>query len=86
MIALVAGAAVRLRRDGEIAADPARAAALAAAVLLGLQLAADYWSFLYLVWVTPLLGLSLFGSTAQPVVVAQPLRAERTGRLATVVT
>jgi hypothetical protein len=34
-------------------------AALSAAILIGLQLAADYWAFLYLVWVMPLVCLSL---------------------------
>ncbi len=34
-------------------------AALAAAILIGLQLSADYWAFLYLAWIVPLVGLSL---------------------------
>ena len=36
-----------------LAADPRRMAALAAAVLLGVQLAANHWSATYLAWVFP---------------------------------
>jgi hypothetical protein len=34
-------------------------AALSAAVLIGLQLAGNYWAFLYVVWVVPLILISL---------------------------
>jgi hypothetical protein len=34
-------------------------AALSAAILIGLQLAADYWAFLYLVWLVPLVSIAL---------------------------
>ena len=37
-------------------------AALIAAILIGLQLSADYWAFLYAVWVAPLLVISLLSS------------------------
>src|SRR5205807_1369517 len=70
VVGLVAGAAVTLRRDPAIAGDSARVAALAAAILLSLQLAADYWTFLYLVWVVPLLSVSLFASRS-PVAVGE---------------
>jgi hypothetical protein len=63
VLALIAGGAVRLARDPELAADRTRAAALAASVMIGLQLAADRWTFLYVVWVVPLLGLSLLGDS-----------------------
>jgi hypothetical protein len=59
VVALVAGAAVRMRRDGSLAGDRLQVGLLFAAVLIGLQIAADYWSFLYLVWVVPLLCLAL---------------------------
>lgn len=61
-LALVAGAAVRLRRDPALAADRTRVAALAAAVLLGLQLAASYWTYMYLVWALPFLVVALFAA------------------------
>jgi hypothetical protein len=53
VLALVAGATVRVRRDPALAADPLRLAAIAGAVLLGLQLTGNYWSYLYLAWVAP---------------------------------
>lgn len=59
VLALIAGAAVRLRGDRALATDRARVAALFAAILLGLQLAASYWDFLYLAWVIPLVALML---------------------------
>jgi hypothetical protein len=59
VLALVAGIVVRLRRAPELAAEPDRIAALAAAVLIALQLAANYWTFLYLSWVMPLVVLAL---------------------------
>lgn len=55
---LVAGA-VRVWIDRELAADPRRVAALAAAVLLGVQIAANYWTYAYLPWVFPLLAYAL---------------------------
>jgi hypothetical protein len=58
VLALIAGACVRLRRDPALATRE-RIAALAAAVLLGLQLTADYWAFLYVVWAVPLMAFSL---------------------------
>jgi hypothetical protein len=64
LLGLVAGAALRLRRDPDLAADRSRLAALSAAILIGLQLAADYWAFLYLVWVLPLFCVSLLESRA----------------------
>ncbi|MBS1870856.1 MAG: hypothetical protein JSS99_14475 [Actinobacteria bacterium] len=59
VLALVAGATVQAWREPALAADPARLSALAGAVLLGLQLTGNYWTFLYLAWVVPcvLVGL-----------------------------
>ena len=59
VLALVAGAAVRARRDAAFAADPLRLAAFAGAVLLGLQLCGNYWTYLYLAWAAPCVVLSL---------------------------
>jgi len=59
VLGLVAAAVVKLRREPDLARDRTRIAALAVAILIGLQLAADYWAFLYLVWFMPLVGLSL---------------------------
>jgi hypothetical protein len=74
VLALVAGAAMRVWRDPELAGDRARVAALSAAILLGLQLSADYWAFLYVAWIAPLISLSLFPELARaraPVPVAR---------------
>jgi hypothetical protein len=58
-LALLAGAVVRLRQDPALGADRGRIAALSAAILLGLQISAGYWSYMYLAWVFPFLALSL---------------------------
>jgi hypothetical protein len=69
--AFITGWVLKLRREPELARDRARMAALAVAVLLRLQLAANYWALLYLVWVIPLVGLSVL---ADPIPAAQPTR------------
>jgi Glycosyltransferase family 87 len=61
-LALIAGAAVRLRRDGRLAADRSRVAALAAAILLGAQISGSYWNYMYLVWALPFLVPALLAS------------------------
>jgi hypothetical protein len=63
-LALIAGATVRLWRHPELAADRVRIAALAAAVLLALQLVAAYWAFLYIAWVAPLMAVSVLAEPA----------------------
>jgi hypothetical protein len=52
-------AVVQVWRDRTLAADPRRMAALGAAVLLGIQLAANHWSVTYLAWVFPLVAVAL---------------------------
>jgi hypothetical protein len=59
VLALISGASIRLWRDPAAADDRRRLASLAAAILLGMQLAANDWSFLYLAWVVPLIAVSL---------------------------
>jgi hypothetical protein len=51
-------------------AGPAALAALAAAVLIALQLAVDHWFYLYLVWFAPLVWIALLGAP-----VATPARS-----------
>jgi len=63
----VAAATVRVRRDAALAADPLRLAALAAAVLLGLQLTGNYWTYLYLAWVVPCIVVGLLADAPRPV-------------------
>jgi hypothetical protein len=64
VLALIAAGTVRMFRDRGLSSDRTRVAALAAAVLIGLQLTSDYWAFLYLVWVLPLLAMSVLGEPA----------------------
>jgi hypothetical protein len=66
VLGLIAAAVVKLRQQPELARDRARMAALTAAILIGLQLAADYWAFLYLSWVAPALCLSLLAQQPTP--------------------
>ncbi|MHB8690860.1 MAG: glycosyltransferase 87 family protein [Solirubrobacteraceae bacterium] len=61
VLGLIAGAVVRLRRDPALADSRPRIAAISACILLALQLSANYWAFLYLVWVVPLLAMALLG-------------------------
>jgi hypothetical protein len=61
-LALVVGVAVKLRRDPGLANDRVRMAALAAAILLGAQISASYWNYMYLVWALPFLVPALFAN------------------------
>jgi Glycosyltransferase family 87 len=60
-LALVVGAALRVRRDRALAGDRVRLAAIAAATLLGVQISANYWNYMYLVWAMPFIALGLIG-------------------------
>lgn len=73
-LALVAGVAVRLRRDSSLAGDATRLAALIAAVLLGVQIAASYWNYMYLVWTVPFLVLGLFSTASGQAETGRPTR------------
>jgi hypothetical protein len=66
VVAMVVIGVLGVRRDPSLARDPRRVAALAAAVLLGIQLAANYWSYTYLVWVFPLVALALLREPGAP--------------------
>jgi Glycosyltransferase family 87 len=59
VLGLIAAATVRFWQEPRVAADQRRVAAVSAAVLIGMQLAANYWAFLYLVWAVPLVSVSL---------------------------
>jgi hypothetical protein len=59
VVAALALAAMRVWRDRALAADPHRMAALGAAIMLAVQLAANYWSYTYLAWVFPLVAVGL---------------------------
>ena len=84
-LGLIAAAVARLWREPELAHNRARMAALMAAILIALQLSADYWAFLYLAWVVPLVCVSLLAdglpvgesawAPAPALVVAEPVPA-----------
>jgi len=80
VLALVAGATVRARRDAGLAQDPARLAALAGAVLLGVQITGNYWTYLYLAWVVPCVIVGLLAdrpARARAPVAARALNSTR---------
>jgi hypothetical protein len=72
LLGLIAGAVVKLRQEPGLARDRVRMAALTAAILIGLQLTADYWAFLYLVWMAPLLCAALYADRTQGQPAAAP--------------
>lgn len=76
VLALIAGATVRVRRDAALAADPVRLAALAGAILLGLQLSANYWTYLYLAWVVPCVVVGLLADAPRTEVAVQTLNSK----------
>jgi hypothetical protein len=59
-LAWIAGTVVRLRREPALARDRLRVAAIAGATLLGVQMAANYWNYMYLAWVAPFIVMALF--------------------------
>ena len=73
VLGLLAAIVVKLRCEPELALDRPRMAALTAAVLIGLQLAADYWAFLYLVWIVPVLCASLLADPRVAAADTQPV-------------
>jgi len=59
VLALLAAAILRLRAARSAPVDVVRLSALAGGLLLGVQLAANYWTWSYLPWVLPFLLLAL---------------------------
>ncbi len=59
VLAILVAAVLHLRADRSARTDPVRMSALAAALLLGVQLAANYWTWSYLPWVFPFLAVGL---------------------------
>ena len=60
--------------------DPVTIAALAAAVLIALQLAVEHWFYLYIVWFLPLLLIALLARTGVTAPDAAPARSPRLRR------
>ena len=64
-LVLVVMGAARVRTDAALAGDRRRMAALSVAVLLSVQLAANYWAFMYVSWFAPLIALLLATAPAE---------------------
>jgi hypothetical protein len=62
VLSLVVASPFLVSRDAALAHDPRRLAALAGAILLGFQLAANYWSYAYLPWALPCVIVALLSS------------------------
>jgi hypothetical protein len=60
VLAILVASILRLQADRSARTDLVRLSALAAALLLGVQLAANYWTWSYLPWVFPFLAVALF--------------------------
>ena len=80
VLGLIAGSTLLLRREPELAGDRRRMAALRAAIPIGLQLSADYWAFLCLAWLAPLIGCSVLAQSGTAKVAGEPAGIA-TGRL-----
>ncbi len=78
VLALLYAAVARMRADPSLRRDVVRLGALAAALLLGVQLSADYWTWSYLPWVFPFLAAALLISAGESH--ARPPRASGRAR------
>jgi Glycosyltransferase family 87 len=73
VLAFITAAVVRLRQEPDLAESRQRMAALTVVILVGLQLVANYWAFLYLVWIFPLLAMSVLGEPVTAAVRSEAL-------------
>jgi hypothetical protein len=62
--------------------SPGQVAALAAAVLICLQLAVTHWFYLYIVWFAPLVLVALFAALREPAAPELPSGRKRAPELA----
>jgi hypothetical protein len=60
VLAILAAALLHLRAEETLRTDLVRLSAIGAALLLGVQLAANYWTWSYLPWVFPFIAVALF--------------------------
>jgi hypothetical protein len=85
--AIALGGATLVWLDRSVAADPRRIAGLVAATLGALQLAANHWAPLYLIWLAPPAMVALLGplgarTAAQPAAAPAPATAAASPQLA----
>lgn len=79
-LTLLLAAAIRVRADRSLGGDVVRMSALGAALLLGIQVSANYWTWSYLPWVLPLLLAGLFMTDGgRPAAVAGTARRASAG-------
>jgi hypothetical protein len=65
-LAVALGGAALVALDRDVARDPRRVAGLVTAVLAGLQLQANHWAPLYLLWLAPPAMVALLGPLGAP--------------------
>jgi hypothetical protein len=70
VLAILVASILRLRADRSARSDLVRLSALGGSLLLGVQLAANYWTWSYLPWVFPFLAVALFMSQREAVAVS----------------
>jgi hypothetical protein len=80
VVAVVAGGTTLVWRDRAVAADPRRVAGLTIAVLAALQVSANHWAPMYLLWFAPPALIALLGPLATTA--AQPAHAHADDELA----
>jgi hypothetical protein len=76
-LATVLGGAALVWLDRDVAADPRRVAGLVTAVLAGVQVAANHWAPLYLLWFAPPAMIALLGPLGASVAAPVEARDER---------
>lgn len=64
VLAVLFASIARLKAEPSLRSDPVRMSAIAAALLLGVQLAANYWTWSYLPWVFPFIAVALLMAEA----------------------
>lgn len=85
-LATALGGATLVLLDRDVARDPRRVAGLVCAVLAGLQLSANHWAPMYLLWLAPPLMIALFGplGARAPVPAREPASVPAGARFAPV--
>ncbi|MCW2982790.1 MAG: hypothetical protein JWR63_360 [Conexibacter sp.] len=78
-LAIVAGGTVLVWLDRAVAADPRRVAGLVSAVLAGLQVSANHWAPLYLLWFAPPVMIALLGPLGAPAPATAPAPVPASG-------
>jgi hypothetical protein len=81
VLAVALGGAVLVALDRSVATDPRRVAGLVTAVLAGLQLSANHWMPLYLLWLLPPAMIALLGPLGATASARAPVEVAPVGHL-----